>query len=66
MAGVLTQLDGEGGQRPIAFHSAKLTKTQQNWATVEREAYAAISALKKFRVWTFGEPEVILYQITTL
>jgi len=66
VAGVLTQLDGEGGQRPIAFHSAKLTKTQQNWATVEREAYAAISALKKFRVWTFGEPEVILYQITTL
>jgi len=61
VAGVLTQPDGEGGQRPIAFHSAKLTKAQQNWATVEHEAYAAISSLKKFRAWIFGGPEVILY-----
>jgi len=63
VVGVLAQPYGEGGHRPIAFHSAKLTKTQQKWATVELEAYAAISARKKFRAWIFGGPEVILYSV---
>ncbi|GFT69271.1 retrovirus-related Pol polyprotein from transposon 297 [Trichonephila clavipes] len=32
----------------------KLTKCQMNWSTVEREAYAVLSALKKFDCWILG------------
>ena len=56
VAGILTQPDAELGDRPIAFCSSKLTPTQRNWSTVEKEAYAALSALQKFRMWVFGAP----------
>ena len=36
---------------PISFASSKLTDTQSRWSTVEREAYAVIWALKKYRSW---------------
>jgi hypothetical protein len=39
---------------PVAFASAKLTKTQQGWSTIEKEAYAALWALQKFKQWIFG------------
>ena len=32
----------------------KLTPTQRNWAVIEKEAYAAIWALQRFRHWLFG------------
>jgi RNase H-like domain found in reverse transcriptase len=43
-----------GGQEiPIAFASMKLTDTQSRWSTIEREAFAVIWALKRFRAWIF-------------
>ncbi len=50
----LAQQDEEGKERPIAFFSKKLTPCQTRWATIEREAYAVLSALKKFDTWVFG------------
>jgi hypothetical protein len=50
----------DGCERPVAFASSKFTATQLNWATVEKEAYAALWALQKFRHWIFGR-NVILY-----
>ncbi|GFX75484.1 retrovirus-related Pol polyprotein from transposon 17.6 [Trichonephila clavipes] len=56
----LSQNDEKGKENPIAFFSKKLTKTQTRWATIEREAYAVIEALKRFDSWIFGaEIEVI-------
>ena len=46
VAGVLTQHSAEGVERPIAFFSWKLNKTQQSWATVEKEAYTALKTLQ--------------------
>jgi hypothetical protein len=56
----LTQPDAEGHERPIAFASSKLTETQQRWATIEKEAYAALWALQKYKYWLYGR-SVILY-----
>ncbi|GFU85382.1 retrovirus-related Pol polyprotein from transposon 17.6 [Trichonephila clavipes] len=39
---------------PIAYASQKLSKTQQSWSTIEREAFAIMWSLKKFEAWVFG------------
>jgi hypothetical protein len=62
VSGVLSQTQEEqGSQRPVAFFSSKLTPAQRNWAVVEKEAYAALLALRKFRGWMWRAPEVVLY-----
>lgn len=50
----LTQLD-EGRDRPVAFASCKLNDAQRRYATIEKEAYAALWALNKFKQWIFGK-----------
>ena len=47
-------------ERPVTLASSKLTATQQNWATIEKEAYSALWSLHKFRHWIFGK-RVTLY-----
>ena len=54
VGGILTQTDSEGREQPVAFASNKLTPTQQRWATIEKEAYAALWSLQKFKHWIFG------------
>ena len=60
VAGCLLQPTEDQGDKPVAFISAKLTPTQQAWSTIEKEAYAAVWALKRFRNWIFGKT-VTLY-----
>jgi len=36
-----------------------LNHTQAKWSTIEKETYATIWALKKFRKWIFGKPVVV-------
>jgi len=55
VAGVLSQPSSDGSDRPVAFISLKLTPTQRAWATVEKEAFAAIWALNRFRNWIFNK-----------
>ena len=50
----LIQWAQDGLEKPIAFASAKLTPTQTCWSTIEREAYAVMFALRKFRNFVFG------------
>ena len=54
VSGALTQLDDNGKHLPIAFVSTKLTETQRRWSVIEREAFAVIAALRKYRHWMFG------------
>ena len=49
----LIQWAEDGSEKPIAYASMKLSKVQTNWSTIEREAFAVIWALKKFRSWIF-------------
>jgi len=57
---VLLQSVPDQGIKPVAFASQKLTSTQKFWSTIEKEAFAAIWALDKFRGWIFHKP-VTLY-----
>ena len=50
----LIQWRDDGTEIPISFASSKLSGAQLSWAAVEKEAYAVIWALKKFRTWIFG------------
>ncbi|GFS94916.1 retrovirus-related Pol polyprotein from transposon 297 [Trichonephila clavipes] len=50
----LAQNDENGTEHKIAFYSKQLTKCQMNRSTIERDAYAMLSALKKFDCWIFG------------
>jgi hypothetical protein len=58
--GIFTQMEADRTEKPVAFASTKFTSSQRNWSTIEKEAYAAIWALNKFRHWIFGKP-VVLY-----
>lgn len=53
VGGCLIQWNEEGTERPLAFASMKLSPTQSRWATIEREAFAVIWALRKYRSWIF-------------
>ena len=50
----LIQWSEEGVEKPIAFASCKLTLSQRVWSTIEREAYAVMYALRKFRNFIFA------------
>ena len=60
VAAAVTQPDENNRARPVAFASVKLSPTQCKWATVEKEAYAAIWALQKFQRWIFWCPVTVL------
>ena len=60
VAAALTLCDDQGRNRPVTFASSKLTATQQRWSTIEREAYASLWALQKYKYWIFGT-RIILY-----
>jgi hypothetical protein len=53
MGGVLSQ-DIDGEERVIAYASAALTRTQQNYCTTNRELLAALSMIKRFRHYLWG------------
>ena len=59
VGGLLSQRDDSGVEHPIAFFSCKLSPTQRNWATIEREAYAVLVAVNKFKHWFFGSKVTI-------
>jgi RNase H-like domain found in reverse transcriptase len=52
----LIQWDDDGRQKPIAFASVKQSGAQLAGAAIEKEAYAIVWSLNKFRTWIFGSP----------
>jgi len=59
IGGVLTQTDSVGVNNPVTFYSMKLNDTQCRWSTIDREAFAALACLQKYRCWLFGSKVVI-------
>ena len=56
---VVSQTDEKGIEQPITFASQKLNNTQRGWSTVEKESYAAMWTLQKYRNWLFAAKIVI-------
>ena len=59
-SGVLSQTDDLGRDCPIAFYSKKLSPSQKVWPIIEREAFAILEALNRFKTWVFGY-KIIVY-----
>lgn len=51
---ILVQKDDRGVERVIHYLSHKLSGSQLNWPTIEKEAYAIVYALKKLHVYLWG------------
>jgi transposase InsO family protein len=50
----LKQYDDNGDWVPVAWHSRKFSKAEQNYSTFERELYAFVLACETFRVFLEG------------
>ncbi|XP_043249938.1 uncharacterized protein K02A2.6-like [Colletes gigas] len=51
---VLSQKYPDGSERAIQYASQSLSRTQRNYAQIDKEAYAIIYALKKFYQFLYG------------
>ena len=56
---ILCQDDENGLERPLHYLSHQLNETQRRWATIEKEAYAVVYALKKLRPYLLGSEFVV-------
>ena len=63
--GLICQNDEKGIERPIAFFSSKFTATQRNWAIIEREPYAVLFALKRYRHWVLGTKVIVVCRVSS-
>ena len=55
----LIQWRDDGTEKPLYFSSKKLSLTQCRWSTIEREAYAVVEALHRYRHWIFNTKVII-------
>ncbi|KAI5743861.1 hypothetical protein M8J77_022987 [Diaphorina citri] len=57
---VISHIFPDGTERPIQFASQTLTKTQQKYSQIDKEAYAIIFAIKKFFQYLYGRRFVLI------
>lgn len=51
---VLSHLNSNGIDSPIAYYSRTLTSTERNYAQIDREALAIVAGVKKFHNYLYG------------
>ena len=56
---ILAQLDENDEERVVHYLSQQLNHTQRKWAVIEKEAWALVVALKKFRQYLLGAQFVV-------
>ena len=61
VGGVLTQEDEQGHRRPISFFSSTLNPPQRKYSVGEREAWAIVSASRKWRKYLQAAASVVIW-----
>ena len=59
VSAVLSQLDEEVADHPVAYYSSKLLAREQKYATTEKECLAIKLATQAFRVYLLRRPFII-------
>lgn len=59
VGGVLFQIDDNETERPISFVSKSFDTTQRNWSVMDRELYAILYSLDRFRHYIYGATFVL-------
>ena len=53
---VLSQVDDNGIERPVAYYSKKLLPREERYSVIEKECLAIKSAIAAFQVYLLGRP----------
>ena len=56
LGAILSQLDDNGVERPIAYASKILSGCERKYCTTEKEAFAVIFGIRTFRTYLLGRP----------
>lgn len=54
LGAVISHVLPEGAERPIAFASRSLSKSEQNYSRIDKEALALVYGVKKFNTYLYG------------
>ena len=60
---MLLQSDQDDVEHPVSFYSRKLSSTQKNYSTVEKEALALLLSLKHFEVYLGKSSRVVVHMV---
>lgn len=58
-AGVISQKDSNGDLRPVLMFSHTFSPEQMNWPAHDKELYAIVFAMKRYRHFLSGHPEPV-------
>ena len=54
LGAVISHITADGTERPIAYASRSLTKSERNYSIIEKEALAIIFGIRKFQKFLYG------------
>ena len=60
LGAVLSQLDNNGLERPVAYASKVLSARERKYCTTEKEAFAVVFGIRTFRTYLLGRPFTVV------
>ena len=60
LGAVISHITADGTERPIAYASRSLTKSQRSYSVIEKEALAIILGIRKFQQFLYGRRITLL------
>ena len=57
---VMAHITEDGEEKPIAYHSRRLSPAEKNYAQIDKEGLAVIVGLAKFQKYLWGRPFLVV------